>query len=173
MLDCQAFINKRIRIAFYERTERESEVNKPQQAAAHKQKELKQLTKEKYNNFQKQTQAQNTKSKSLPVSDARPILGGPERILKPSEVSSCRPTGVTMHEQLFELESVLSESGHVCPSDCMSRMREGFQTLFLLTFQCWTFREFPPCNKSHSGDNGEQDMEEITELLLPTRGILT
>lgn len=44
---------------------------------------------------------------------------------KASEVSSCPPTDATMREQLFELESVLSESSHVCPTDWMSCIRKG------------------------------------------------
>lgn len=61
---------------------------------------------------------------------------------KASEVSSCPPTDATMREQLFELESVLSESSHVCPTDWMSsfRKRRG-ETLFSITFKSVHFSE--------------------------------
>lgn len=81
---------------------------------------------------------------SLPLSKAHPILGSTERIWKASEVSSCPPTDATMREQLFELESVLSESSHVCPTDWMSCIREGFETLFSTTFKVFSFSESHP-----------------------------
>lgn len=66
---------------------------------------------------------------------------------KASEVSSCPPTDATMREQLFELESVLSESSHVCPTDWMSCIRKGgggLETLFSITFKVFAFLRAAP-----------------------------
>lgn len=70
----------------------------------------------------------NTKSKSLcapPCQKLTQYWGALKGFEKASEVSSCPPTDATMREQLFELESVLSESSHVCPTDWMSCIRKG------------------------------------------------
>lgn len=91
----------------------------------------------------------NTKSKSLsaPVKSS-PNIGEHWKDLKGIGSVFLSPTDATMHEQLFELESVLSESSHVCPTDWMSCIREGFKTLFSITFKCSVFWELPLCNKS-------------------------
>lgn len=107
----------------------------------------------------------NTKSKSL----SAPVKSSPNiekhwKDLKAIGSVFLSPTNATMQEQLFELESVLSEGSHVCPSDWMSCIREGFKTLFSITFKCSVFWELPLCNKSPcSSDNrGEKQTEEIT-----------
>lgn len=93
--------------------------------------------------------ALNTKSKSRSaLVKSSPNIGKHWKDLKAIGSVFLSPTNVTMHEQLFELESVLSECSHVCPTDWMSCIREGFKTLFLITFKCSAFWESPLCNNS-------------------------
>lgn len=104
----------------------------------------------------------NTKSKSLsaPVKSS-PNIGEHWKDLKGIGSVFLSPTAATMLEQLFELESVLSEGSHVCPTGWMSCIRQGLKTLFLITFKCSVFWELPVCNRSPCealmiGVNGRQ-----------------
>lgn len=99
--------------------------------------------------FCRQCSSERTKSKSLsPCVKSSPDIKEHWKDLKGIGSVFLSPTDITMHERLFELESVLYGSSHVCPTDWMSCIGEGFRTLFLITFKCSVLWGLPLCNKS-------------------------